>query len=141
MVSTLDVCTPRTNPQTLPSLLKAFGCFEYFTLCSCFVLEYIDHFRNLSTCIEEHTNDGIGAIVLSQVAPMLPLFSGALAAFERLRKDIETEPTIGDNSVSFQEPAHVEGPFVGLRAWQTHCNCRLIRQWEVNRRQPHHSVL
>jgi ATP-binding cassette subfamily B (MDR/TAP) protein 1 len=114
MVSTLDVCTPRTNPQTLPSLLKAFGCFEYFTLCSCFVLEYIDHFRNLSTCIEEHTNDGIGAIVLSQVAPMLPLFSGALAAFERLRKDIETEPTIGDNSVSFQEPAHVEGA-IGLR--------------------------
>jgi len=29
---------------------------------------------------------------------MLPLFSGALAAFERLRKDIETQPSIADAS-------------------------------------------
>jgi ATP-binding cassette subfamily B (MDR/TAP) protein 1 len=40
---------------------------------------------------------------------MLPLFSGALAAFQRLHKDIETQPTIDDNSVGLQEPVQVEG--------------------------------
>lgn len=36
---------------------------------------------------------------------MLPLFSGALAAFERLRKDIETQPSIADTS---QQPSIVD---------------------------------
>ncbi|KAF2874353.1 leptomycin B resistance protein pmd1 [Massariosphaeria phaeospora] len=36
-----------------------------------------------------------GAIVLSQVAPLLPLFGSAVAAFERLRTDIEYPPSIG----------------------------------------------
>lgn len=40
--------------------------------------------------------------MLSQVAPLLPLFGGAVAAFERLRKDIETQPTI-DNAISSAE--------------------------------------
>jgi ATP-binding cassette subfamily B (MDR/TAP) protein 1 len=40
---------------------------------------------------------------------MLPLFSGALAAFERLRKDIETQPTIDDNSIATKEPMHLSG--------------------------------
>jgi ATP-binding cassette subfamily B (MDR/TAP) protein 1 len=40
---------------------------------------------------------------------MLPLFSSALAAFERLRKDIETQPTIDDNSIAIQEPMHLNG--------------------------------
>lgn len=51
-----------------------------------------------------------GAIVLSQVAPMLPLFSGALSAFERVRKDIETQPTIANNdSVLPDEPQQFQG--------------------------------
>lgn len=52
----------------------------------------------------------LGAIVLSQVAPMLPLFSGALSAFERVRKDIETRPTIDNNdSILPDEPLHLQG--------------------------------
>ncbi|EAT78236.2 hypothetical protein SNOG_14365 [Parastagonospora nodorum SN15] len=50
-----------------------------------------------------------GAVVLSQVAPMLPLFGGALAAFERLRKDIETQPTIDSSSATRQQLLKVEG--------------------------------
>jgi ATP-binding cassette subfamily B (MDR/TAP) protein 1 len=46
---------------------------------------------------------------LSQVAPMLPLFGGALAAFERLRKDIEMQPTIDNTSMSTEKPASVDG--------------------------------
>jgi ATP-binding cassette subfamily B (MDR/TAP) protein 1 len=40
---------------------------------------------------------------------MLPLFSGALAAFERLRKDIETQPTIDDRSAATEKLSHTEG--------------------------------
>jgi ATP-binding cassette subfamily B (MDR/TAP) protein 1 len=40
---------------------------------------------------------------------MLPLFSGALAAFERLRKDIETRPTIDNNSTAAVEPLNLNG--------------------------------
>ncbi|KAH7562562.1 hypothetical protein BM1_02082 [Bipolaris maydis] len=50
-----------------------------------------------------------GAIVLSQIAPMLPLFGGAIAAFERLRKDIETEPTIDNTSTAAEKLPNVEG--------------------------------
>ncbi|KAH6865914.1 leptomycin B resistance protein pmd1 [Alternaria rosae] len=50
-----------------------------------------------------------GAIVLSQIAPMLPLFGGAISAFERLRKDIETQPTIDNTSSSAEKPTHVDG--------------------------------
>ncbi|KAH9864441.1 hypothetical protein J1614_010375 [Plenodomus biglobosus] len=50
-----------------------------------------------------------GAIVLSQVAPMLPLFGGALAAFARIRKDIETKPTIDNTETSAEKPPSVKG--------------------------------
>jgi ATP-binding cassette subfamily B (MDR/TAP) protein 1 len=50
-----------------------------------------------------------GAIVLSQVAPMLPLFGGAISAFERLRKDIETQPTIDNTATSTEKPTSVHG--------------------------------
>ncbi|CAG5139636.1 uncharacterized protein ALTATR162_LOCUS531 [Alternaria atra] len=50
-----------------------------------------------------------GAIVLSQIAPMLPLFGGAISAFERLRKDIETQPTIDNTSSSAEKPTHADG--------------------------------
>lgn len=40
---------------------------------------------------------------------MLPLFSGALAAFERLRKDIETQPSIDNTSTSAEKPSHLDG--------------------------------
>ena len=46
---------------------------------------------------------------MSQVAPMLPLFSGALAAFERLRKDIETQPSIDNTSTAAEKPSHLDG--------------------------------
>ncbi|KAI8935548.1 hypothetical protein NX059_008118 [Plenodomus lindquistii] len=50
-----------------------------------------------------------GAIVLSQVAPTLPLFGGALAAFARIRKDIETQPTIDNTGTSAEKAKSVEG--------------------------------
>ncbi|EDU41119.1 hypothetical protein PtrCC142_002672 [Pyrenophora tritici-repentis] len=50
-----------------------------------------------------------GAIVLSQIAPMLPLFGGAVSAFERLRKDIETQPTIDNTRTSAEKPTSVSG--------------------------------
>ena len=50
-----------------------------------------------------------GAIVLSQVAPMLPLFGGAVSAFERLRKDIETQPSIDNTATSAEKPSAVKG--------------------------------
>lgn len=40
---------------------------------------------------------------------MLPLFGGAIAAFERLRKDIETEPTIDNTSTAAEKLPNVEG--------------------------------
>jgi ABC-type multidrug transport system fused ATPase/permease subunit len=40
---------------------------------------------------------------------MLPLFSGAISAFDRLRKDIETEPTIDNTSTSAEKPSTVDG--------------------------------
>jgi ABC-type multidrug transport system fused ATPase/permease subunit len=52
---------------------------------------------------------GSGAIVLSQIAPMLPLFGGAISAFDRLRKDIETQPTIDNTSTSAEKPSTVDG--------------------------------
>ncbi|KAF2689884.1 leptomycin B resistance protein pmd1 [Lentithecium fluviatile CBS 122367] len=50
-----------------------------------------------------------GAIVLSQVAPLLPLFGGAIAAFERLKNDIDQRPTIDGTSVSGYMPPVLEG--------------------------------
>ncbi|KAF1967697.1 leptomycin B resistance protein pmd1 [Bimuria novae-zelandiae CBS 107.79] len=50
-----------------------------------------------------------GAIVLSQVAPLLPIFGGAVSAFERLRKDIEHQPKIAGTSESGSHPEHVHG--------------------------------
>lgn len=40
---------------------------------------------------------------------MLPLFGGAIAAFERLRKDIETEPSIDNTSAAAEKLSNVEG--------------------------------
>lgn len=40
---------------------------------------------------------------------MLPLFGGAIAAFERLRKDIETQPTINNVQTSAERLSKVEG--------------------------------
>jgi len=40
---------------------------------------------------------------------MLPLFGGAISAFDRLRKDIETQPTIDNTSTSAEKPSTVEG--------------------------------
>lgn len=40
---------------------------------------------------------------------MLPLFGGALAAFERLRKDIETQPTIDNTSTNAEKPSTIKG--------------------------------
>ena len=40
---------------------------------------------------------------------MLPLFGGAINAFDRLRKDIETEPTIDNTSTAAEKPSTVEG--------------------------------
>ncbi|KAL5453289.1 hypothetical protein PMIN06_005550 [Paraphaeosphaeria minitans] len=50
-----------------------------------------------------------GAIVLSQVAPLLPIFGGALSAFERLQKDIEHRPAIAGTSNAGQTPEHNYG--------------------------------
>lgn len=47
--------------------------------------------------------------MLSQIAPMLPLFGGAISAFARLRKDIETQPTIDNTLTSAEKPAEVDG--------------------------------
>lgn len=50
-----------------------------------------------------------GAIVLSQVAPLLPIFGGAVSAFERLRKDIEHQPKIAGTSDSGTVPGNIDG--------------------------------
>ncbi|KAF2449191.1 leptomycin B resistance protein pmd1 [Karstenula rhodostoma CBS 690.94] len=50
-----------------------------------------------------------GAIVLSQVAPLLPIFGAAVSAFERLRKDIEHQPAIAGTSDAGQKPENIHG--------------------------------
>ncbi|KAF2193544.1 leptomycin B resistance protein pmd1 [Zopfia rhizophila CBS 207.26] len=50
-----------------------------------------------------------GAIVLSQVAPLLPLFGAAFGAFERLRKDIDNQPTIDGTSQSGTKLDNISG--------------------------------
>ena len=40
---------------------------------------------------------------------MLPLFGGAISAFDRLRKDIETKPTIDNTLTAAEKPSTVEG--------------------------------
>ncbi|KAJ4295558.1 hypothetical protein N0V90_007571 [Kalmusia sp. IMI 367209] len=50
-----------------------------------------------------------GAIVLSQVAPLLPIFGSAVSAFERLRKDIEHQPAIAGTSESGEKPDDIRG--------------------------------
>ncbi|CAI6326467.1 unnamed protein product [Periconia digitata] len=49
------------------------------------------------------------AIFLSTVAPLLPLFGGAVAAFERLRVDIDHRPTIDGTSTAGEKPTTVNG--------------------------------
>lgn len=84
----------------------------YFIAFSASALGYWQGSRKVANALEGNGTASIGeiytvtfilldgAIVLSQVAPMLPLFSGALAAFERLRKDIETRPSIAETSIA-----------------------------------------
>ncbi|KAF2635410.1 leptomycin B resistance protein pmd1 [Massarina eburnea CBS 473.64] len=50
-----------------------------------------------------------GAIVLSQVAPLLPLFGSAIAAFERLQIDIDHRPSIDGTSDSGERPDSING--------------------------------
>jgi ABC-type multidrug transport system fused ATPase/permease subunit len=50
-----------------------------------------------------------GSIVLSQVAPLLPLFGAAVAAFERLKKDIDSQPSIDSTSESGEKLSDAEG--------------------------------
>ncbi|KAF2468425.1 leptomycin B resistance protein pmd1 [Lindgomyces ingoldianus] len=50
-----------------------------------------------------------GAIVLSQVAPLLPLFGAAFAAFERLRKDMDHKPSIDGSSDTGDKPPSTNG--------------------------------
>ncbi|KAL6712231.1 hypothetical protein ACN47E_000108 [Coniothyrium glycines] len=93
----------------------------YFIAFSASALGYWQGSRKVADALEGNGTSTIGeiytvtfilldgAIVLSQVAPMLPLFGGALSAFERLRKDIETQPTIDNTSTSTEKPVTVEG--------------------------------
>ncbi|KAF2749754.1 leptomycin B resistance protein pmd1 [Sporormia fimetaria CBS 119925] len=50
-----------------------------------------------------------GSIVLSQVAPLLPLFGAAVAAFHRLRIDIDNQPTIDGTCESGQVLPQIDG--------------------------------
>ncbi|CAO2655533.1 Nn.00g043360.m01.CDS01 [Neocucurbitaria sp. VM-36] len=93
----------------------------YFIAFSASALGYWQGSRKVANALEGNGNASIGeiytvtfilldgAIVLSQVAPMLPLFGGAVAAFERLRKDIETQPSIDNTATSSEKPIAVEG--------------------------------
>ncbi|KAH7083051.1 leptomycin B resistance protein pmd1 [Paraphoma chrysanthemicola] len=93
----------------------------YFIAFSASALGYWQGSRKVANALEGNGSASIGeiytvtfilldgAIVLSQVAPMLPLFGGALAAFERLRKDIETQPTIDNMSTASGDPTEMAG--------------------------------
>ncbi|KAF2130329.1 leptomycin B resistance protein pmd1 [Dothidotthia symphoricarpi CBS 119687] len=93
----------------------------YFIAFSASALGYWRGSRKIADAIEGNGNTTIGqiytvtfilldgAIVLSQVAPLLPLFGGAVAAFKRLQKDIETQPTINNISASSESPSMVDG--------------------------------
>ncbi|KAJ4364820.1 hypothetical protein N0V95_000664 [Ascochyta clinopodiicola] len=93
----------------------------YFIAFSASGLGYWQGSKRVADTVDGKGNDTIGeiytvtfilldgAIVLSQIAPMLPLFGGAISAFDRLRKDIETQPTIDNTSTSTEKPSAVEG--------------------------------
>ncbi|KAF1831744.1 leptomycin B resistance protein pmd1 [Decorospora gaudefroyi] len=93
----------------------------YFIAFSASALGYWQGSRRVAASLEGNDNATIGeiytvifilldgAIVLSQVAPMLPLFGGAISAFERLRKDIETQPSIDNTSTSAEKLGRVNG--------------------------------
>ncbi|CAA9956694.1 ABC multidrug transporter [Pyrenophora teres f. maculata] len=93
----------------------------YFIAFSASSLGYWQGSRRVADSLEGKGNTTIGqiytvtfilldgAIVLSQIAPMLPLFGGAVSAFERLRKDIETQPTIDNTRTSAEKPTSVNG--------------------------------
>ncbi|XPS92324.1 hypothetical protein M3J09_001723 [Ascochyta lentis] len=93
----------------------------YFIAFSASALGYWQGSKKIADTVDGRGNDTIGeiytvvfilldgAIVLSQIAPMLPLFGGALSAFDRLRKDIETQPTIDNTSTSAEKPSAVDG--------------------------------
>ncbi|KAF1957107.1 P-loop containing nucleoside triphosphate hydrolase protein [Byssothecium circinans] len=76
------------------------------------IAETVDNGGNGTTAGQIYTVIFIlvdGAIVLSQVAPLLPLFSGAVAAFERLRTDIDHYPSIDSTSNSGERPTTITG--------------------------------
>ncbi|EOA91570.1 uncharacterized protein SETTUDRAFT_133267 [Exserohilum turcica Et28A] len=93
----------------------------YFIAFSSSALGYWQGSRRVADSLEGKGNATIGeiytvtfilldgAIVLSQIAPMLPLFGGAIAAFGRLRKDIETQPTIDNTSTAAEKLTNVNG--------------------------------
>ncbi|KZM26033.1 uncharacterized protein EKO05_0005862 [Ascochyta rabiei] len=93
----------------------------YFIAYSSSALGYWQGSKRIADTVDGRGNDTIGeiytvtfilldgAIVLSQIAPMLPLFTGAISAFDRLRKDIETQPTIDNTSTSAEKPSVVDG--------------------------------
>ncbi|KAF2023954.1 leptomycin B resistance protein pmd1 [Setomelanomma holmii] len=104
----------------------------YFIAFSASALGYWQGSRKVANALEGDGNSSIGeiytvtfilldgAIVLSQVAPMLPLFGGALAAFERLRGDIETQPTIDNTLTVSEKPADLDGPIEFLNVTFTY---------------------
>ncbi|KAF2621620.1 leptomycin B resistance protein pmd1 [Macroventuria anomochaeta] len=93
----------------------------YFIAFSASALGYWQGSKRIADTVDGRGNDTIGeiytvtfilldgAIVLSQIAPMLPLFGGAISAFGRLRKDIETQPTIDNTSTAAEKPSAVDG--------------------------------
>ncbi|KAF1994957.1 hypothetical protein P154DRAFT_581282 [Amniculicola lignicola CBS 123094] len=112
----------------------------YFIAFSANALAYWQGSRKIAQTVEDDSGGATiggtytvifilvdGAIVLSQVAPLLPLFGSAVAAFQRLRNDIEHKPSInvesdfGDkplslmgqinfNKISFTYPSRPEHP-------------------------------
>jgi len=111
----------RSNGIRKASVAAVQAGLLYFIAFSASALGYWQGSRKVANALEGNGNASIGeiytvtfilldgAIVLSQVAPMLPLFSGAIAAFERLKKDIEVPPSIDNASTSAGKPDQVEG--------------------------------
>ncbi|KAK7186404.1 hypothetical protein DPSP01_013117 [Paraphaeosphaeria sporulosa] len=95
----------------------------YFIAFAANALAYWQGSRKIASSIESGGDSGAsagaiytvifilvdGAIVLSQVAPLLPIFGGAVSAFERLRKDIEHQPAIAGTSDAGQTPEDIYG--------------------------------
>ncbi|KAH8724994.1 leptomycin B resistance protein pmd1 [Phaeosphaeriaceae sp. PMI808] len=113
-----EACTQGIRKSTAAAVQAGL---LYFIAFSASALGYWQGSRKVADALEGNGSASIGeiytvtfilldgAIVLSQVAPMLPLFGGALAAFERLRKDIETTPTIDNMLTNAKELTDIDG--------------------------------